>query len=452
MIEDDDLLRGDRLDLEAWQPGLPPPGFVDTVMARVEREPQQRRKLWLRLGAVSLVASAAAVAMLVGRRDAPPWRGELAAKERTEMAIAGRAWIVIEPGTHLRWEGKSVTQDDGDVFYRVDPGGPFRVRTPAGDVAVRGTCFRVKVTKERALPGRDARVATPEAMAFVGVYEGRVTLTHGATSIGLAAGEGGELDGAGPRRTGDLEQGMHAFDLRTLGSAEASSGGLSDVRKYALQLETLEGEKALLEERLATATQRLAATSDGGINPNLAFDLSADDWKELARSGSLKFRMPCLSQKPWSPSPEERDELGLSPNDGKVIEEAYRNLYERVWGEIRPLCVSALNAEVADKLGPMGCGNALLSVASSGPHAHAEARLHVAEMRAGFRPLPSAGDARVPVLERVLLSFTGRLSDLETDLARSFGPQEARRLVYSDAFCAWNESWAETRKSPSRGH
>ena len=31
------------------------------------------------------------------------------------------------------------------MFYRVDPGGPFTVTTPAGEVHVTGTCFRVEV-------------------------------------------------------------------------------------------------------------------------------------------------------------------------------------------------------------------------------------------------------------------------------------------------------------------
>ncbi len=102
------------------------------------------------------------------------------------MHLGARGIAVLERGAHVAWNGDEVTQSAGDVFYRVERGGAFRVHTPSGDVQVLGTCFRVRVENEENGEGavnlRDLKVgafgAALGAAAFVSVYEGKVAFSQ----------------------------------------------------------------------------------------------------------------------------------------------------------------------------------------------------------------------------------------------------------------------------------
>ncbi len=145
---------------------------------------------WLRrfiaVGVAAAAIAAALAIVLLGRSGS----GHAAAARRQTVALSGRAVAVLEAGAALSWRrswaGIAVEQPRGDVFYRVDRGGPFQVRTPAGTVVVTGTCFRVVVRT-----GRAADAAAPVSVLVL-VYEGRVTLANASGGIDLAAGERGE--------------------------------------------------------------------------------------------------------------------------------------------------------------------------------------------------------------------------------------------------------------------
>jgi ferric-dicitrate binding protein FerR (iron transport regulator) len=158
---------GDRFSV-ALAAGAPAPAPVATA--------QDRSRIWG--GIASIAAIAAVVAVLAW----PPYGGESGARSatvRTTAALAHRGVAVLEAGGRIAWEidamgGARVHQDEGDVFYRVEPGGAFVVVTPAGEVSVHGTCFRVEL----------AAGAT-----IVTVYEGLVQLANSHGRIQLAAGE-----------------------------------------------------------------------------------------------------------------------------------------------------------------------------------------------------------------------------------------------------------------------
>src|SRR4029079_5784500 len=70
--------------------------------------------------------------------------------ERTTTRIGARGVAVVEPASDLTWNvddrgAARVDQRTGNVFYRVEHGAPFIVHTPAGDIRVTGTCFRIEV-------------------------------------------------------------------------------------------------------------------------------------------------------------------------------------------------------------------------------------------------------------------------------------------------------------------
>jgi len=437
----------DDLNLEAWEPPAPPQGFAERVMVRVEatRRASRRARIVRRSAAVMIPLAAAAAALLAWPK--PVSHGDVSAEERRTFALGSRATVVAEAGSHLGWHGDEVTQDRGDVFYRVEPGARFRVHTPAGDVEVRGTCFRVKVGVEP-MNQRDMKSgavgAALSAMAFVGVYEGKVAVSRGAESVEVGAGEAARADAQGVRRESDVDGAKRAFDTRTAPEDDpmlrANANLAASVKEYKKRLESIEAERRRLEERLELANAQLGATDAGPPSPNKAYDLSNEDWNELAKEGTVKFRMPCSNEKGWVPSTAQRDNLGLAPDDVEVLRDAYARSYARVWADIRPICAEVLSPEVADKLGPTNCPNAIVSILTSSDWARLSKTMRdVAEMRAGTQPLPAQPPAD-PVT-RVFLRWTAEMGLLEQDLAAQLGPEQAHRIVYSDSICAWNSTW-----------
>lgn len=193
---DDDRL--DREVLAAYRVPAMSADLADRFDRRLNatgRAPAPRRR-WLRGPAVALglLAAGVAVGLLIGRpggakeaaRGAD--RGSLAADARRELRLADRAVAVAEAGAELSWRRSgggalAVEQRRGEVFYRVDPGGPVVVDTPAGQVRVTGTCFRVIVTARAGGAGRPA--------VSVAVDEGSVVLAAGGAELALCAGERG---------------------------------------------------------------------------------------------------------------------------------------------------------------------------------------------------------------------------------------------------------------------
>jgi hypothetical protein len=250
----------------AWPAQEPPPGFADRVLeasrrphsgttsAAIDRDAgrsdlRRSRGRHIAAGVVFAAAMAAGVAFSVHLRRTHQ-RGDVVAEARRELRVGTRAVAVLERGAHVAWTEDSVEQASGDVFWRVDPGARFAVRTPGGEVAVRGTCFRVRVL---------AAGTAAAAAVVVGVYEGRVAVTRGAATLELSAGEAARADSNGVRRTGevadeipsaapvarDVREQAPAADRRTrdrmreliwraFGQAAPASGGASGDRPYAL--------------------------------------------------------------------------------------------------------------------------------------------------------------------------------------------------------------------------
>jgi hypothetical protein len=427
----------DKLDLSEWPTMDPPAGFAERVLERVQpaRKPARRlRRRWLGLGAAA-VAVAASLALGVGR---PPSRGEAIAKERMELAMGTRAKVVLEPGAKLAWDGDEVVQDRGDVFYRVEPGARFRVHTPAGDVEVKGTCFTVKVRSDE-MQKRDVKAgavgAALSALAFVAVYEGKVAVSHAKERVELAAGETAQTGEGGVKKTGDLAAGQKALEEQTPEEqlASANTNLVDQVRDYRQRLEAIEKQKASLEQRLHTTEQKLEAAQSDGAAPRKRhdFDLSTDDWKELAKDGTVKYMYPCSRRRSWKPSPEQLNDLGLAPNDASLIESAFKRSNERQWAAIRPLCIEALgSAEAADKVGLDSCIHVVLEQAQGKNMAEAnEAMRQVGEIRAGLRPMPPANQQNAVM--KLFLATTGELQQFESDLAQGLGPEDAHRVVYT---------------------
>ena len=214
-MNEDDL--PEKPDLSAWTAAEPPAGFAERVLearrsgrrgaAGLPQATISPRALVARLGigvAVLAVLGVGGGLILrsLGRAHALPASGSLVASERTTLGIGTRAIAVAEPTADLSWSVKSdaarVVQPAGDVFYRVEPGGPFVVATPAGEVIVTGTCFRVEVSEMKPSKSaiRGAVVgAALTATVMVTVYEGRVLLANEKGKTEIKAGERAMADG-----------------------------------------------------------------------------------------------------------------------------------------------------------------------------------------------------------------------------------------------------------------
>lgn len=444
------------LDLDAWEPQAPPGDFAERVLAEVRKDAPKteartarRPRRWaIGGGAVAALSIAAAVALGIGRA---PSHGEAIAKERSEVSIGSRARAVLEPGAQVSWNGDDVTQPSGDVFYRVEPGARFRVHTPAGDVEVKGTCFTVKVKPMQKRDMKSGAVgAALSALAFVAVYEGKVAVSHAGERAELSAGESVEVGPDGVRKDA-LSAGQRSFDAK-VASAEAEEDALaaangnlvSQVSEYRKRLESIALQKTELEKKLETTERQLeAARADGAVpQAKSEFDLDPDDWKELAKNGTIKSRTPCQRKPEWQPPPEMLDKLSLAPQDAPVLKNAYVHSNERLWNALRPICAQAIgNAEVADKLGPDTCQHLVLDIEDKkDSEAVGEAMRQVGEIRAGLRPMPAPNEPIHPVA-RMFLAVTGEAQQFENELAQTFGPDEAHRIMFSDGMCVGRSTW-----------
>lgn len=218
-------------------------------------------------------------------------------------------------------------------------------------------------------------------------------------------------------------------------NVEASATGPRDNAQLARVREKLaevQREKKELQAQLRALEKESAAQSEEARR--YEFDVTPDEWKELAGRGLVKFSVPCFipPDLPWNMSESELDELGLSPEEGEVLAEAHRRSNARVWAALRPSCARAVNSpEVADLLGPSGCMT-LIEEASEkadllGP---TNARRQVSEVHAGLRPPPKPGEPQHPVYE-MYMALTTEAQQFEADLASSFGPEDAKRIRQS---------------------
>ncbi len=174
----------------------------------------------------------------------------------------------------------------------------------------------------------------------------------------------------------------------------------------------------------------------GGPRRRRGGEPTAEDWDRMAKSGIVRVRIPCIRDKPWSPPEGTLERLGLTAADGRTLKEAYERSNKRVTDQVRPLCAKALGSqEVADKLGTTACIDAITSSARrASPEAAQQSLVRAAETQAGKQPAKPAADASA--LEQLTLALSREGAAFEADLAKSLGPDEAKRLAWAPELCA----------------
>lgn len=214
--------------------------------------------------------------------------------------------------------------------------------------------------------------------------------------------------------------------------AEPEGGhGDDDVDQVRFELQKLQQQRSKLKEELRSVEKELSKREEPAP---YEYDLTQSQWKELAAAGRIKYRVPCQMAKDsgWSIDPAIVNSLGLSPDDGHVIMEAFGRSNERLWATVKPMCLAIVQREdVVESLGFDAC-KTLVEQAQQreDPMASADAQRLVAEVRAGLRQPPTE-DESPPNLYRLYYAMTGEGEQFESDLSESFGPDTAKRIWHS---------------------
>ncbi|HXU80046.1 MAG TPA: hypothetical protein VN914_01530 [Polyangia bacterium] len=416
----------DTLIRQAFQrdPGeAPPPDFADRLMAGRGQSgpvPARAARRW-RWPAVA-VAAAALVALVFGRGGHAP-DADHQATARQSILLDDRGIAVMEADSILEKRGGRWAQRAGDVFYRIDRGGAFRLLTPAGEVVVLGTCFRVEVDPMKLMPQTKIGFVAGAALAatvVVTVYEGRVRLANGSGQRDLEAGEQGSFaPGQAPRA------------VSANGAGAAARPG--SARPPALLTASPPGEVEELRAKLAAQEKELLAlrqdqkAKKGSMGPWV--DVPQDEL--MARAGRCELKWEALDINGYEAKTIDEKNgwaktAGLSDTERDAYNEALKDLQSSVLVRLRPLFVEMTgDAPMAEKL-PVG-GLIGLMMEKVPDTAKNEARAHLARERAGLQP-PPADLARTPVIERALRIMTTVGDELEKKLGERLGSERARAL------------------------
>jgi hypothetical protein len=221
----------------------------------------------------------------------------------------------------------------------------------------------------------------------------------------------------------------------TMDPAMIANANLSEsLSQCSHQLALVTEENVRLEQQLDAEHNARADAGQSALARRIARrDLSLGDWKQLARTGTVKYVLPCAS---FNPSPETIDGLGLDPHDVPVVRDAFVAARAVAWGQVRPLCASAVGSlNAADRLGLEACPQLILSSEkTTNPSAADVAMRAVASTRAGLSD-PSALPTGDPVAV-TFFALTAVARDAENHIGAQLGPDDARVAVYGTNNCS----------------
>jgi hypothetical protein len=421
--------------LDAWRPAQSAgPNFAERVVA--EHLASRHRGRWL--GVIGLVA-AAAVALVVIGPPRPQARGQLLAHGRTTVPLGDRGIAVAEDGSEISWDSIQgslrVDETHGDVFYRVEPTGAwtgseaFLVRTPAGEVRVLGTCFRVEVMEGTGVDAKragaiGALVGATAATAVITVYEGRVTTASaGGPAAIVEAGQVARLesgrapsisDPSAPRRAPGVAVGAHALG----GADSAHETAQADVLLPTGHPTVAKLEADQLRARVEELERELEKEKKSRT-PIKTYDLDQDTLAEMAKKCELRWDLPTLGSTPQTINSEDASKLGLDSNAKAAINRLMADRNAALLASVRKVYSELTGDENTAALSP----EAMISeIEDKAPRATLQlAFQRLAQERAGQ---PAAGPGS-PV-EALFRLLTAEGDHFQQDLAKQIGPDEAQ--------------------------
>jgi hypothetical protein len=410
--------------LEAWPPLAPPADFADRVLAAREAPaPARPRRARLIGGLAAAIAAAAAVLVMV-RPSHRATSGTLVATQRTTARLGDRGIAVAEPATDLTWRvddrgAAELVQCTGNVFYRVERGEPFAVHTPAGDVRVTGTCFRIEVepmTPHQKLLLAGVAGAAVATTVLVTVYEGHVIAETRSAKTELAAGTTATLGGDG----GATIVAGATLATPTDDAHATREQLLARARQQEIQLSTLRARLARLE-----TTAGAAADGPDAPEPGRAWhDPSPEKLAAWVAECRVCSDEPSLDR--FAPITEPDLERGVEAGEvdgynaglGEVAKQ-WKDLVHGLYLETTAdtagadaLSVTAMRREIEDK-SPRGEHNLVLQ--------------RLARERAGLAA-PPADPSKTSPLERLMRAYVQLGDQSEASIARRLGAQRAHAI------------------------
>ncbi len=194
---------------EIWEytPPEPQSDLVARVMDGVAKEKQQGARIKGDTSRIAVLIAAVVVLFLVcvtiflTVAKPAPIVGELVASARQELKLGDRAVAIVRPETRISFEivkpylffaGNAImTQDLGQVRYKVEKGGSFEVVTPACRVRVTGTEFTTEVS-EMNKKSTTLMLGGAAVVTAVTVYAGSVIMENEHGSLALSPGQSGQ--------------------------------------------------------------------------------------------------------------------------------------------------------------------------------------------------------------------------------------------------------------------
>lgn len=437
-MADSPELDPERLDLSAFEVPPPPPGLADRVLARLPAAaspPPPRRSSARALAAVAAV-------LLVALPGAwwvlgPPESGERTFTQRETVRLGTSSVAVAEPGTELHWTAGRrgtvrVRQPSGRVFYRVESGSDFQVETPAGQVAVRGTCFTLEVQpmlpSKQSLTGAAVGAALTAAV-FVTVHEGRVAVTSPAGATQVQPGERAVMSaGAAPRVVAAPAEPAPTEPAPALAPAStpgAPSTWQAREAAYVAELTTLRARVKQLE------SSQGGTRFSPGAKPVNFMEPSREELLEMAKECQLRWDEPGLGLRhPPLPDAKERTKLGITDDEAEVISEVYDSFASRSLEQLRAIYVAATgDVDNSRVLAPDALKQEILD--KSPEDAIKRAYQRVSQERAGLAA-PPPDITGMTAAERLVRFNTGLGDAYERALADKLGASRAHQLRASD--------------------
>lgn len=427
----DELDDNERASLDAWGPLTPPAGFADRVLAaRTVHKPRR----WPFV-AGALVVAAAATVFVMTRQPSHAASGELVdAQQRTTKALGDRAVAVAEPSATLTWQinddGDAVIeQRAGDVFYRVDRGGPFVVHTPAGDVHVTGTCFRIEVepmnrTKQLLLSGTVG--AALASAVVITVYEGHVVAdSKTGNHTQIAAGNRATL---GPNGHTLLVAGLQATP-----SSDAPDPIARTIDTKTATREELVARAEAQDAEIAKLRAQVVELKTGDIghdqnDPGRAWhDPSPETLKAWAGECHIRNDEPGLDR--WQPQTTlGKNERGLEPSELAPVNDVIAQLQKDWKSLVKQLYIEATgDVQGAETLSTEAMRREIEEKGAPGEHENILQR--IAQERAGMIAPPTAEQiAKSSPFERLFRSYLELGDKTEAALAKRLGPDRAAAI------------------------
>lgn len=445
----------ERRALEAWTGAVPSAGFADRAAEAAVSPVRIRSWPWAAAAAVFLIGFGAAAGSRFARAPSPSMEAGTGVvggvERRTSVRLGARGVLVAEPGAEATWrvgaDGRArVHQVAGNIFYRVDPGGPFVVETPAGTVRVTGTCFRIEVRPMNAFPaaflGGAAGAALAGTLVTVSVSEGAVvTESAGGPSV-VRAGEVGTLRTAAtpahlvvsPEASKTQAAALAASETELLDTLpEALKAKWNEVLK---ERASLRSTRDRLERELRDSQEKLAA-AEREARAEAFFDLDEGMLGRMADECELRFDHLALTAQPPSMNAEKMERLEITPEEKAAADEVFaqhhgellatiRKIYTEVTGDpdTGSLAPNAMASEINDKVPVMQIQQAFQQLALE---------------RAGRVAAPADPEAGTPVL-RLYRAFQTSGDRLEAQMAERLGPDFAHRYRRLD------KGWGSKRR------